>query len=241
MKKALTLSTLLASLAAAAFFGAPAAQAQTAASAPATAAAASGPSPAASPRAADKLVAMCIGCHNIPGYQASFPEVHKVPMIAGQSAKYIVSALNAYKKGDRKHPTMRGIAQSLSDQDMNDIASYYEQLAAKAGEPAKLPDTLQVPADVQALLTKGACVSCHGANLNKPLDPSYPKLAGQYSDYLYVALKAYQVEKNPHVGRSNPIMAAQAKQFSHAELKTLANYIGSLPSELKTVPQSRFR
>ena len=50
---------------------------------------------------------MCIGCHSIPGYQASFPEVYKVPMIAGQSAKYIVAALNAYKKGERKHPTMR--------------------------------------------------------------------------------------------------------------------------------------
>jgi cytochrome c553 len=94
---------------------------------------------------------------------------------------------------------------------------------------------------VQALLTKGACVSCHGSNLSKPLDPSYPKLAGQHSDYLYVALKSYQTENNPHVGRSNPIMGAQAKQFSHAELKKLADYIGSLPGELHTVPESRFR
>jgi cytochrome c553 len=138
---------------------------------------------------------------------------------------------------------MRGIAQSLSDQDMNDIAGYYEQLAAKGGQPAKVPDApaLQPSAEVQALLTKGACVSCHGANLNKPLDPTYPKLAGQYTDYLYVSLKAYQVENNPYVGRANPIMAAQAKQFSHAELKTLANYIGSLPGEMKTVKQSPFR
>ncbi len=209
-----------------------AAQAQTAASAPA---------PAASPRAADKLIAMCIGCHNIPGYQATFPEVHKVPMIAGQGAKYIVSALTAYKKGERKHPTMRGIAQSLSDQDMNDIAAYYEQLGKKGEATAAVPDALTPPADVQALLTKGACLSCHGTNLNKPMDPSYPKLSGQYKDYLYVALKAYQTENNPHVGRANPIMAAQAKQFSHAELKTLSDYIASLPTELKTVPQSRFR
>ncbi|HJV94749.1 MAG TPA: cytochrome c4, partial [Albitalea sp.] len=61
-------------------------------------------------KAGEKKAAMCIGCHGIPGYQASFPEVHKVPMIAGQGAKYIVSALSAYKKGDRKHPTMRAIA-----------------------------------------------------------------------------------------------------------------------------------
>jgi cytochrome c553 len=240
MKKALTL--LLAS-AGFLFAGAfTAAHAQTGAASAAAAAAASGPSPAASPRAADKLIAMCMGCHNIPGYQASFPEVHKVPMIAGQGAKYIVAALQAYKKGDRKHPTMRGIAQSLSDQDMNDIAAYYEQLGRKDGVPS-VPDTLarQPGADVQALLTKGACVSCHGANLNKPLDPSYPKIAGQYADYLFVALKSYQTDNNPRVGRANPIMAAQAKQFSHAELKALAQYIGSLPGELKTVPESRFK
>ncbi len=53
-------------------------------------------------------IAMCIGCHGIPGYQASFPEVYKVPMISGQNAGYIASALQAYRKGDRRHPTMRG-------------------------------------------------------------------------------------------------------------------------------------
>ena len=82
---------------------------------------------------------MCIGCHGIPGYQASFPEVHKVPMISGQNAKYIAAALAAYKKGERKHPTMRAIAASLSDQDMADLAAYYERHAgtAKAPEQAR--------------------------------------------------------------------------------------------------------
>ena len=55
--------------------------------------------------------------------------------------------------------------------------------------------------------TKGACVSCHGANFSKPIDRSYPKIAGQHADYLFVALKAYKVEGNPQVGRSNAIMA----------------------------------
>ena len=59
--------------------------------------------------AGKEKAAMCIGCHGIIGYQASFPEVHKVPKISGQNGKYIVAALNAYKKGDRKHPSMRGI------------------------------------------------------------------------------------------------------------------------------------
>ena len=89
------------------------------------------------PEAAKAKVAMCIGCHGIPGYQASFPEVHKVPMIAGQSAAYLAAALTAYQKGDRKHPTMKGIAASLSEQDILDLSAYYEALGknlpSKAG------------------------------------------------------------------------------------------------------------
>ncbi|HUR87561.1 MAG TPA: c-type cytochrome [Ramlibacter sp.] len=182
--------------------------------------------------------AMCMGCHNILGYQASFPEVHHVPMIAGQNAKFIAAALTAYKNGDRKHPTMRAIAGSLSDQDITDISAYYSKLAGET----KLPDQLakQPDAHVDALLKKANCISCHGSNLSKPIDPSYPKIAGQHADYLFVALKAYKAENNPAVGRSNPIMGAMAKQFSHAELKALADYIGSLDGELKVVPESRF-
>jgi cytochrome c553 len=76
-------------------------------------------------RASKDKVAMCIGCHGIPGYKASFPNVYPVPMIGGQSEKYLANALTAYKKGDRKHPSMKGIAWSLSDQDIADLAAYY--------------------------------------------------------------------------------------------------------------------
>ncbi len=187
----------------------------------------------------ESKVAMCTGCHGIVGYQASFPEVHKVPKISGQSAKYIASALTAYRKGDRKHPSMKGIAAPLSDQDITEIADYYAANGkALAPEPAKGG---AANADVQALLTKGNCTTCHGADLNKPIDPSYPKLAGQHPDYLYVALKSYQTDKNPQIGRSNAIMGPQAKMFTHAELKLLANHIGGLAGDLKTVPQRKLR
>jgi cytochrome c553 len=74
--------------------------------------------------------AICIGCHGIPGYRTAFPEVYHVPRIAGQQQAYIISALKAYKSGQRSHPSMRGVAASLSDQDMADLAAYY-------GAPAK--------------------------------------------------------------------------------------------------------
>jgi cytochrome c553 len=185
--------------------------------------------------------AMCIGCHGIVGYQASFPEIYRVPMIAGQGPKYISNALSAYQKGERKHPTMMAIAASLSDQDMADLAAFYS-IQGKV-EGATLPEkaSREPSALVAGLLQKGACVSCHGANFAKPIDPSYPKLAGQHADYLTVALKSYKTEGNAKVGRSNGVMAGVAKQFNNAEMKEMAKYLHSLDGELKVVPESRFR
>jgi cytochrome c553 len=135
---------------------------------------------------------------------------------------------------------MRGIAASLSDQDIADVSAYYEAsgVVAGAAAPVKAADGSTKAMD---LVTKGACASCHGDSFSKPIDPSYPKIAGQHSDYLYVALKSYKIENNPQVGRGNAIMGGVAKQFSNAELKELANYVGGLPGELKTVPQNRFK
>lgn len=187
-----------------------------------------------------KKNAMCIGCHGIVGYQASFPEIHKVPMISGQGAAYITSALNAYRQGDRKHPTMRGVAQALTDQDIADLAAFYSTNGVAEGA-APLAKAAEGSTKAMELITKGACASCHGDSFSKPLDPTYPKIAGQHSDYLYVALKSYKTVNNPQVGRGNAIMGGVAKQFSNAELKELANYLGGLPSDLKVVPESRFR
>jgi cytochrome c553 len=191
-------------------------------------------------KAGEKKIAMCIGCHGIAGYQASFPEVHKVPMISGQSAKYIVSSLTAYKKGERKHPSMRGVADNLTEQDMADIGAYYQAHGKVQGAP-ELPKAPDGSASVTALVQKGACISCHGDSFSKPIDPSYPKIAGQHADYLFVALKSYKSEGHATWGRANGIMGGIAKQYSNAELKEMANYLSKLPGELKTVPQSKFR
>ncbi len=189
-------------------------------------------------KAAEQKIAMCIGCHGIKGYQASFPEVYRVPMISGQNAKYIVSSLIAYQKGERKHPSMRGISASLSEQDMADLGAYYEQ----HGKTEPVTKTPKVPdAKVSALLQKGACISCHGDNFSKPIDPSYPKLAGQHKDFLYVALKSYKTENLSTWGRNNGVMGGIAKQFSNAELKAMSVYIASLDGDMKVISQSKFR
>jgi cytochrome c553 len=190
-----------------------------------------------------KKVAMCVGCHGIIGYQASFPEIHKVPMIAGQSATYLASALAAYKSGDRKHPTMRAIADTLSEQDIADLSAYYSQLGMQEGDAPPAAAAAKQPSErVQALISRdkdNTCTKCHGVDFNTPNDGTVAKLAGQHADYLYVALKSYKTDKNQQIGRSNGVMSGQAKKFSNAELKELSSYISSLPGELKTVPEPR--
>jgi cytochrome c553 len=82
--------------------------------------------------AAGKLKAYtCTGCHGITGYKNAYPH-YNVPRISGQNYQYLVSALNAYKAGQRQHPTMAAQAESLTEQDIADIASY---LAASPTTP----------------------------------------------------------------------------------------------------------
>ena len=81
---------------------------------------------------ADVPVSMCIGCHSIPGYQASFPYVYRVPKIGGQSQQYLEAALKAYRQGARNHPSMTAVAKGLTDQQISAVAAYY---AARGDTP----------------------------------------------------------------------------------------------------------
>lgn len=189
----------------------------------------------------EKSSATCSGCHGIAGYQSSFPEVFRVPKIAGQNAAYIVAALTAYRKGERRHPTMRAIGGGLTDQAMADLAAYYEQKGSALVKTVADSTPPAPPSAVAELLTRGACATCHGANFNKALVPAYPKLAGQYADYLFASLRAYGTEGNPHVGRANAVMSGQVKPFKRSELKAMADYIASLPGDLRLVPNPKFK
>jgi len=87
--------------------------------------------PAGDPKEAHKKIAVCEGCHGIAGYKTAYPAVYHVPKLGGQQAGYIENALHEYKAGQRSHPTMRGIAASLSEQDIADVAAYYSQSHGK--------------------------------------------------------------------------------------------------------------
>lgn len=187
--------------------------------------------------AGEKKNAMCIGCHGIEGYQASFPQIYRVPKISGQSAQYITAALEAYRKGERQHPSMRAIAGSLTDQDIADLAAYYEKHGV--AEAPAAPAQAELPADLKDKMA--VCVTCHGANFNNTTAPGNPRLAGQHADYIVIALRAYQHGEKPMVGRANATMGAQVKELSDADIKKIAAYLASLPGDLKTVPHGKFR
>ncbi|KIF83372.1 c-type cytochrome [Noviherbaspirillum autotrophicum] len=84
----------------------------------------------------------------------------------------------------------------------------------------------------KAATEKYNCAACHGKDFNSPVDPSYPKLAGQHQDYLEHALIAYQRGVNGANGRGNAIMGAQAKPLSKQDIQNIAAYLHSLPGSL---------
>src|SRR4051794_29632098 len=184
-------------------------------------------------KAVDGKAAMCYGCHGIIGYQASFPQVYKVPKIAGQNAKYIAAALDAYRKGDRKHPTMRAVAGSLTDQDIADLAAFYEANGKGEAETAG-PAVAELPAALKDKLV--TCVACHGTNFDNTTDPGNPRLAGQYADYLKVTLHAYQTKDNHLVGRSNATMVGMAATLNDADIDLVAKFLAGLLGDVKTLP-----
>ncbi|HEY8554418.1 MAG TPA: cytochrome c [Burkholderiales bacterium] len=82
------------------------------------------------PEAGALKAAQCAGCHGIPGYRNAYP-AYRVPKLGGQHAEYIVAALQGYKSGARRHPTMQAIAAGLNEQDMADLAAFF---AAAGGQ-----------------------------------------------------------------------------------------------------------
>jgi cytochrome c553 len=102
------------------------------------------------------------------------------------------------------------------------LASLAAAIALGLGAPAFAADLA-----AGARLANERCAACHGKDGNTPIDPSYARLSGQYEDYLVHALKAYRTDK-----RKNPIMGAQAKTLSNADIENVAAYYARQPGML---------
>jgi len=168
------------------------------------------------------LAYTCHGCHGVPDYKNAYPN-YRVPKLGGQNEAYLVSALNAYAKGERPHPTMHAQAATLTDEEKADIAAF---LNAGGGLPNKEVVGTPPPATQ-------TCVACHGADGAKTVAPDYPKLAGQPADYIVHALKDYKSGK-----RKNPIMAGIISGVDEKDFEALADFF-SKQQALCTTDQVR--
>ena len=155
-----------------------------------------------------KLGYTCYGCHGIPDYRNAYPTYH-VPKIGGQHYAYLVSALGEYRAGARPHPTMRGQAGSLSEQDSRDVAAFFASANPVKSEGKAVGKAPEAAA---------TCVACHG-NDGVGITGDYPTLAGQHADYLEQALKAYRKG-----ARQNPIMNPMAAALKDEDIRALAEY-----------------
>lgn len=165
------------------------------------------------PERGHKLAYTCMGCHGIDNYKNAYPN-YSVPKLGGQHATYILAALAEYASKARWHPTMRGVAATLSDQDKADIAAYFEgpePVVSKGAPVGTLPAAGQ------------ACVACHGPD-GVGILPEYPLIAGQHQDYLRQALRDYRSGK-----RQNAIMNGFAATLTDADIRALAAYFSQQP------------
>lgn len=160
-----------------------------------------------------KLAYTCKGCHGLPNSKNAYPK-YSVPKLGGQSAAYIGLALVAYQSGERWHPTMKGLATTLSAQDHADLAAWFQgpERAASGAKPlGKAPEAV------------ATCAACHGED-GVGTVPENPTIAGQHADYLAQVLNDYRLGK-----RQNAIMGMFAKELTQDDIRALAAYFAAQP------------
>ena len=159
--------------------------------------------------AGEQLAFTCMGCHGIDGYRNAYPSF-RVPKLGGQRAEYMVDALTAYQEGRRPHPTMQAQSGSLSAQDIEDIAAWFQ-----GDTPAA--DTV-TEADIAGLDAARTCLACHGVGGDVVI-PKPPVLSGQHKDYLIHSLNEYKSGS-----RTGNVMTAFASALTPADIERLAAF-----------------
>ncbi len=164
--------------------------------------------------AAREIVGPCTACHGDDGNSTE----PGMPGLAGQPVPYLEVSLKAYRDGARAHDAMAAFASTLSDADIELIASHYAAIAPKPGATAGDGDLVD-GANVAA-----GCVQCHGSDGNSSA-PAVPRLAGMDAEYLATAITAYQEEDRDH-----PVMRGLVASLSESEIANVSFfYAGQKP------------
>lgn len=165
--------------------------------------------------------AVCVACHGPDGNSLN-PEW---PNLAGQHASYIAAQLEAFKSGERQNPLMTPMAIGLTEQDMLDLAAYYEAQAPAAleADPALVDAgrALYVGGDQESGVA--ACIACHGPTGSGNPMALYPVISGQHAAYAAGALRAYASGQ-----RVNAMMQDVASRMSEEDIAAVSAYIQGL-------------
>ena len=168
------------------------------------------PAFAADINAAKQKAAICAGCHGAKGISSNA----QWPNLAAQTTAYIANQLKAFRSGSRQNPIMQGMAKGLSDDNIADLAAYFNSLKpGSVGGDATLAKTGKAKFSM--------CAGCHGAKAQG--NGAFPRLAGQHPGYLITQLKNFK--SGARKGGPMPTMVAQ---LSVADITALAAYLGSL-------------
>ena len=170
------------------------------------------------------LAYTCAGCHGVDGAVNVYPTYH-VPKLGGQNADYIEIALQAYREGLRAHATMQAQAAQLSDQDIADLAAYFENAGSEPETGVSAARAAAVAAGQEKSQT---CQACHGPE-GIAAAAQWPDLAGQHASYLFEAMLQYQRGE-----REAPVMAPLVSQLDEQTLAEIAAFYASKPGLSQT-------
>ncbi len=165
---------------------------------------------------------VCAACHTNDGSRGSAAN----PILQGQHADYLAKQLAEYKSGKRDNAIMKGMASTLSEADMKDVAAFYAGKQAKPGfaknkDLASLGEKLYRGGAADRMIP--ACAGCHSPN-GAGIPVQYPRLAGQHADYVEAQLVAFR----GGVRRNNAAMSGVAAKLNDREIKALSDYVAGL-------------
>ena len=168
----------------------------------------------------------CTACHGAEGNSVN----PLWPNIAGQSATYVIGQLKSFKDGSRSNPLMTPQAMMLSNEDMRNVAVYFESLPAPAmavADPSKLVKGEALYRAGNMEVGVAACLACHGPTGRGNPAARYPALKGQHALYTAKQLRDYAAEVRKSDGQ-NRIMRDIAARLSEDEIIALASYVQGL-------------
>jgi cytochrome c553 len=168
----------------------------------------------------------CVACHGVNGNSAN----PQWPNLAGQGAPYIIKQLKAFKSGERQDPLMSPMAAPLSDDDMEDLAAYFQAQTATGleAEPSKVAEGQRLYRGGDPVAGIAACTSCHGPSGRGVAAAGFPSIRGQHATYVATQLKAYRSGARKTDQAQNQMMRNVANRLTDAQIDAVASYVQGL-------------